>query len=921
MNLRLSALLLLIILTFSKFSFAIENPEDEIKGGYGIITGRILDEERLPLPGATLMIKSINQGTVSDGNGFYRIVKLLPGKYEITVSYIGFKNITEFVTVEEGKATAKNFYMEAGIDLNEVVVNGALQGQSKALNQQKNSVKINNVISSDQVGRFPDANIGDALKRIPGISVQYDQGEARFGNIRGTSPEYNSLTIDGDRMPSAEAEIRSNQLDLIPADMIQTIEVNKVVTADMDADAIGGSVNLTTKSAPYKRRISGTVGTTYNMLTDKAAENISLLYADRFLNNKLGLTLSGSRQNHKLGSDNVEAEWDESDNGMILKELQVRTYLVQRLRQSYSAAFDYSFNANHKIEGKALYNHRNDWENRFRVVYKDLDEDEAKIEREVKAGTHKNARLEDQRLMHFSLKGEHQLGNLGVKWKGSYAKANEDRPNERYLNYKFKDVSVSQVLTNTRKPNVVVNTAEAQDFNSNWDFDELTEEHQYTEDIDKNAALDFKLPLLTGENASTLRFGGKYRGKSKNRDNDFFTYDIEDEDAFMTEALGHTSVQTKSDFLAGDYVAGTFVTRNFVADLDLNSPDYSGERDLEELAGNFDAKENVVAGYLRYDQAVGKLDIVAGLRFENTHLEYSGYTLELNDEGDVDALLPTDKEKSSYTNVLPSLLLKYNFSSNTQVKAAWTNTISRPKYFALVPYMNINGEDNEISIGNPELDPTTSMNLDLMIEHYYESVGLVSAGVFYKRIQDFIVDEVRDDYDYMNNTWDEFSQPINAGDANLFGVELSFQRQFDFLPGFLRQFGFFANYTYTKSDISNFQIEDRDGEDLSLPGTPENSLNASLYYEGKKFSARLSLNHATSFIDEFGGEAFEDRYYDKVTYLDFNTAYAFTKNFRIYAEANNLLNTPLRYYQGSKDYTMQAEYYDARINLGLKFDF
>ncbi len=191
-----------------------------------------------------------------------------------------------------------NFQLEAGIELNEVVVNGALQGQSKAFNQQKNSININNIISSDQVGRFPDANIGDALKRIPGINVQYDQGEARFGHIRGTAPEYNSVTIDGDRIPSAEAEIRSVQLDLVPADMIQSLEVNKVVTADMDADAIGGSINLVTKSNPYSQRISGTVGATYNFLTDKPAENLSLLYADRFIDGKLGMTLAGSYQNH-----------------------------------------------------------------------------------------------------------------------------------------------------------------------------------------------------------------------------------------------------------------------------------------------------------------------------------------------------------------------------------------------------------------------------------------------------------------------------------------------------------------------------------------------------------------------------------------------------------------------------------------------
>jgi len=807
--------------------------------------------------------------------------------------------------------------MVAGIDIDEVVVNGALQGQSKALNQQKNSLNITNIISSDQVGRFPDQNVGDALKRIPGINVQYDQGEARFGNIRGTSPEYNSVAIDGDRIPSAEAETRSIQLDLIPSDMIQSIEVNKVVTADMDADAIGGSVNLVTKSNPYARRITGSVGGNYNILRNKVAPNFALLYGDRFFNNKLGVTFAGSVQDHMMGSDDLEAEWD--DNGMM-KEMQVRTYLIERLRQSYSADFDYNFNANNKIEAKLMYNHRNDWENRYRVVYKDLDEDVAKIEREIKAGTNKNARLEDQRTLHFALGGEHQIGALEIDWRGSYSKANEDRPNERYLNYQFKKVEFEQDVTNPEQPQVIVKTSDAQDFNSSWKFDEMTEEHQYTEDIDKTFKADFKYPFQNG--TSVLRFGAKYKGKNKSRDNNFYDVAPVDEDAFNADAFNNTIVETKDNFLAGDYVAGTYVNVTFLGGLDLNSSDYEREQNLEELAGNFDASEDVAAAYLRFDQTFGNLDIVAGLRMENTTNKYSGKKLILDEEGDVSGLNDTEEVDHNYTNVLPSVLFKYQFGKNSNIKASITNTLARPKYIDLVPRVEISNEDNEISIGNPDLTPTTAWNFDLMAEHYFQSIGMASGGIFYKDINDFIVDGIRSDYTHLGQEWKKFTQPINAGDASLFGVELAFQRQFDFLPGFLRQFGFYTNYTYSKSTIKNFQIDGReDDEDLTLPGTPENTLNASLYYEGKKLSARLSYNYASEFVEEYSDEAYGDIYYDKVSYLDFNSSFKFSKNFTVYAELNNILNTPLRYYQGESKYTYQAEYYNVKVNFGLKFNF
>lgn len=920
-SVKILVLFLFCLATLTGKATVINDQDQDAKTDKGVIAGRVIDEQNLSLPGATVVIKGTTNGSVSDENGFYRIINLNEGQYEIVVSYIGFKDQTKQVQVKANATTTVDFQLEAGIELNEVTVNGSLQGQSKALNQQKNSINVTNIISSDQVGRFPDANIGDALKRIPGINVQYDQGEARFGHIRGTPPELNSVTIDGDRIPSAEAEIRAVQLDLVPSDMIQTLEVNKVITSDMDADAIGGSVNLVTRSNPYKRRISGTVGTTYNLLTDKPAETLSLLYADRFLDDKLGMTLSGSYQNHKLGSDNKEAEWE--DDG-TMKEFQVRTYLLQRLRQSYSAAFDYQFDTSNKIDAKVIFNHRNDWENRYRIDYRDLDDDPGNqsIRRQTKAGTKKDGRLEDQRTLHFSLKGEHQLGNLEMKWKGSYAKASEDRPNERYIRYEIEDIDIAQDLSDTQNPQVIINNADARDLNSNWSLDEVTEEHQYTEDKDFKLAVDFKLPL-SDTNNSKLKFGAKYKAKDKSRDNDFYDIDFSDEDGFSALALSNLSDQSRDDFLAGDYMVGKFVSKEFLGSLDLESSDFTQEQNKEELAGNFDASEDVFAAYLRFDQKIGDLDIVAGLRFENTSLEYSGYQIEFDNEGDItpDSPKKTDVEESSYSNLLPSLLLKYSLGENTQIKTAWTNTIARPRYFDLVPYVETNREDNEISVGNPELEATSSMNLDLMIEHYFKSVGLISGGLFYKDIKDFIVEEIKDDFNYNGETWSEFKQPINAGDASLFGLEFAFQRQFDFLPGFLRQFGIYTNYTYTKSEVSNFKIEDREDEELALPGTPEHNLNASLYYEGKKLSARLSINHASDFIDEVGGKAFEDRYYDKATHLDFNANYSFTKSLNAYVEVNNILNQPLSYYQGSSKFIMQDEYYDARINLGLKFNF
>lgn len=913
-------------------NFAFADVETQTKRGS--LTGRIIDSSYLPLPGATLLIEELKQGTSSDVNGFYRVEGIKPGVYTLRVSYIGYDSVVKKITIGEG-VLEENIELKEGIVLDEVIVTGFLQGQNKALNQQRTSVNITNVVSADQVGRFPDANIGDALKRVPGINVQYDQGEARFGHVRGTPPEFNSVTVNGNRIPSAEAETRSVQLDLVPSDMIQTVEVNKVVTPDMDADAIGGSINLVTKSNPYKQRISGTLGGGYNYLVDKMQYTAGALYGNRFKtgeDSSFGMIFSYSYQKNDLGSDNIEADWRKAKDGSVyIKDFQQRTYLLMRERKSYSAAFDYKFNNNHKLELKGIYNHRRDWENRYRLRYRNMSKKkdgswQAEIRRQTKGGVRdtKFRRLEDQKSMDFSLGGRHHLGSVRMDWKGAYAKASEERPNERYISYRARKINVSPDISDPRKPMVTVLDPKYTDLNSNFSLRKIIEEFRFTDEVDKNFKLDFRIPLAKGDYASKLRIGGRYRMKEKQRGNTFYEYKPKDKKSFHQRALYLGGIDvSKADYNAGSkYQAGHFVDRNFLGELDLNNPSkFSKEKVLEEEAGNFEAEENVLASYVRYDQKIGdKFETVAGIRIEKTNLEYAGRELIVNDKGKVEALNKTKSEKDNYVNILPSFIAKYEFSKNSQLKFGWTNTIARPRYYDLVPHSEMDLEDMKIKIGNPELKPTKAMNFDLIGEHYFESMGLVSAGVFYKQITDFIVEQQLEDYKYNQREWKRFVKPINGGDAQLYGFEFSFQRNLDFLPGFFKNFGFYGNYTYTKSKVENFQVEGRKDEELSLPGTPENTFNASLFYETKKITIRASLNYADEFIDEVGSSTFFDRYYDKATHLDFNVNYAINKNVNIFGEINNVLNQPLRYYQGIKERVMQEEYYGLKVNFGLKIN-
>lgn len=891
---------------------------------YGQLKGRILDNEKNPLPGAVVIIDSNKLSAVTDLDGFFSFANLSSGTHNLKVTYIGFLPVSKTIMVSDESTVDDIVMSDTSQELNEVVVTGVFSGQQRAVNTQKNNINITNVVSADQIGKFPDSNIGDALKRISGINVQYDQGEARFGQVRGTPAEFSSVTINGSRLPSAEGDIRNVQLDLIPSDMIQTIEVSKTLMPDQDGDAIGGSINLVTKNSPRRFTIGAVAGTGYNWISRKAQMNFGLTVGNRFFNDRFGVMLAASYNNAPAGSYNTEFIWEKDDNGKIyVNDYQIRQYYVTRERQSYSLSLDWKFNAYNKIWFKGIFNNRNDWENRYRTTLKDMTpEGKADVRVQTKGGTpdNRNARLERQRTMDFTLGGENRLGVLDIDWKLGYARATEERPNERYIDYRLKSQRFSFDLSNPREPFATPDEGYTMTLNDDFSLKELTQQQEDIVEQDFKAALDFKTRL---SERSKIKFGFKFVNKTKDKNIDYYEYTPLDKKAFNADAFAHTTNQSTDRFMpSSKYQAGTFIDKKILGSLNLDDSSlFNREQIAEELAGNYHARENVTSGYVRIDSRLAdNLQFMGGLRVENTDLRYIGRIYD-DETGEVSKTAPAT---SSYMNFLPSLLLKWEINKDFLFRAGYNQSISRPKYSALVPGMKISRGDNEITVGNPGLKATTSHNIDLNAEYYWKSIGLVSAGLFYKRIEGFIVDEVAYNKEYEGNLWTKFTQPKNGGNANIFGVELAWQRDFSFITPAMKCLGLYATYTYTRSRITDFNFEGRENEKgLSLPGSPEHTANLSLYFDKCGFSARASFNYASAFIDEMGASSFYDRYYDAVKYLDLNVSYTFGRKTKItvYADCNNLLNQPLRYYQGSKDYTMQQEYYGVKLNGGVKVTF
>lgn len=932
------------------FAFTVYGQNNHVKKG--ILSGRVVDSgDKSSLPGAAVLLDNGKQYTVSNSGGYYEFLNIPEGKYTLTVDYIGYTSLQKEVEIVSGQNKVLNLSLTTDVETLEgiVVIGDRLKGQAKALNQQMNNSNISNVISADQVGRFPDSNIGDALKRVPGITMQNDQGEARNIVVRGLAPGLNSVTLNGDRIPSAEGDNRNVQMDLIPSDMISSIEVNKTLTPDMDADAIGGSVDLITRASPYGERISATLAGGYSPIREKGNYVGSFVYGNRFFDSKFGMILSGSYNSNNFGSDNVEAVWakDKYDN-VYLSEYDIRKYDVQRVRRSFSGAFDYKINDNHTIYASVMYNWRDDRENRYRVRYRsikpDYDADNniigytGDIRRETKGGVdnsrNKNARLEDQRVQNYALSGTHLWSsNLDMDWSVNYSRASEDRPGERYLDFQNKKVTMQEHLSDSKFPMVT----SAKDLPGNFSFRNLTENDNFTKDSELGAKLNFRVPFSVIEDQKgRLRFGGRLRLKDKKRENMFYKFS-----PIGTNAIGNLDVVPNSyyggnDFQAGSkYVPGYFASNQYLGGLDLqNSSLFKKEAvPAEYLALNYKAKENIYAGYIRWDQDFNEnLSMIVGARIEHTSIDYTGNHIE--NESD---LVGQVSNTNSYTNVLPSVTFKYQTASDWIYRAAFTTALARPDYYALAPYINVVSQDNTISAGNPDLKATYAYNFDLMAEKYFKSVGMFSAGIFYKNLNDFIYTYRSDSFtrDNFNELFPDQVNPIQAGEnwkfmqqrngdqVNLFGVEVAFQRQLDFLPGkFFKGLGVYVNYTYTHSEAKGIANADGDiRENMKLPGAAPHMFNGSLSWENDRFSARVSVNYSSDYLDVLGGNEFEDSYYDKQLFLDANASYKITRYLRVFAEANNLTNQPLRYYQGVSHRVKQMEYYQPKFTLGLKFDF
>lgn len=880
-----------------------------------LIKGVITDKENgFPLPGATIKVEPTAKGTATNLEGIYTLY-VPPGSYMVDVSYLGYKKMSFSLVLEDNQIKELNLQLEpTSSELGEVVVSGILQGQSRAYNQQRSSANLINVVAADQIGRFPDPNVAEALQRIPGTNIDRDEGEGRYVIVRGLAPQFTNISINGEQIPSPEAGVRFMALDAIPSNQLASIELTKAITPDMDGDAVGGSVNLITQTATSKDlQVNATIGGEYNQLNTNPGGQLSLSLAKRSEDNRFGFMVNANylpsrRASHKNEMD----DWQDSDADVQLETFELRSYEIRRDRVGLSTSFDFKPNERSTYYFRTLYSDLIELENRRRVSFEyDGDDEIWTITSDAKD------RPETQGVLSFNLGANHALENILVDYEGSFSYARQYTPHDNNAFFKSDDVFVNLGISNPRIPtinSIVDEDGNAFDWldNDNFTLDEVEQSTTIAKDQNLTAKVNFTLPTAFGN----LKFGAKTRFKNKEynvRSYEQFAYEG-DEDVLLSQFEGSYTVD---DFGNGAYDVGRFPDAQRVIDFRNANPtlfENDEEATLEERTlEEFDAQENVYATYLMNTFNLGNLTILGGVRFEHTTVDYTGGAWDA-DNGESSII----SGNTDYSFFLPMLHFRYAANDFTNLRASVTRSYARPNFEDLAQGAEFDLSEPEASISNPLLTPVDAWNLDLMAEHYFGNIGVASIGVFYKNLDNFIYRRtVNGTFRGIDNV--EISQAVNGEQADLLGLEMAFQRGLDFLPGILNGLGVYANYTYTWSEASLLGLDGTDEDEvttIALPGQAEHVGNFALYYQKYGWNARISANFNGAYTTEIdGGDLY--RIDDRIQW-DLSVSKQIDRRFNVFLEAVNLTNTRRVDYLTTLNTPVTREFYGRWARLGLK---
>src|SRR5467141_3604468 len=959
--------------------------------GKGTVAGTVKDSGNSALPGALVDLLPLGRKVVTDDHGQFRITDVPAGEYTLSVSYVGLAVSNTPVVVEAGKEINANPVLQVASQADQVVVTAErLQGEAEAINIERTSDNIVQVLPERVITSLPNTNIADAVGRVPSVSLERDEGEGKYVQIRGTEPRLSSVTVNGVNLPSPEGAVRNIKLDAVPADLVERIEVFKTLSADQDADGIGGTVNLVTRTTGERPfyALGGTGG--YNPIQNGYGRGgFSGTFGQRFgVSKKFAFLLNGTFDKTNRGIDDLEpgqatgVDPATGRNVAFANTEDRRSYNYYRTRYGFSTGIDYNIKPGTSVYAKGLYSDFHDYGETW--VYtpnagntiKSVSPDGSQITFEspmeclaintadptanCSPGSYQYRhyiRRPDQQVYSFLTGARHDLSSTLITYEFAASRSHniggQDFATTNFSGNQSVDVAVNQ--KDPFRPKL-----SALDGTNLYDPTQyLLTNSSFTSYIATQLNFQGAASAARRYNAhshlGTFEIGIKIR-------NSHSTQNENDKILKATDPSGNSTVALSS--VLGTYTNPSYydnffrigsqsygpasnynsITKAVVGNPAQFAPDVA--TDIRRSAGAFfDANERIYAGCLQNVISFGKLRLQTGVRFDASDTGFLANRIVTSDPSDP-TITPTtpritpNRQSAGYFNALPSVQAQYQLDKNTNLRANFSQGIARPNIGDLVPTTivdpNASPFPGVVIEGNPNLKPTKANNYDILIEHFFQPLGILQGGYFYKQLSDPIYPTASTIPAGQPNAGLRLLQSINGPSAHIQGIEVSWEQRFSFLPGLLSGFGVSANYSYTQSGVtfpSTFDGGRIDNAPLSRQAP--NTWNAGFTYDKARFAMRFAASHNDANIQFYNyslvGAATDrdpilglkgpggDVYFYAHTQFDIQGSYRIAKGFRFEASGLNLSNEAFGFYQGSTIYPIQREFYKPTVSFGFRW--
>lgn len=933
------------------------------QGQKGAISGSVTDESGAVLRGAQISLESQDVNLVSNEQGLFFINGLAPGNYTLTVSYVGFATFKKSVDVAAGQTANVDAKLKVQSANQTVLVTARATGEAEAINVERTADNIMQVLPAEVIRSLPNANMADALGRLPSVTLERDEGEGKYVQVRGTEPRLTNTTINGVNLPSPEPGVRQIKFDAIPADIVESVQISKTLQANMDGDGIGGSVNLVTKTATDLPTISlSGMGGFTPIINGRGLTEVTGTIGQRFgAEKQFGILIGGSYDWNGRGIDDIEPVPDVAtlSNGTTVgwkDGMDIREYQYFRSRWGLAGTADYKVGQGSDIYFRWLYSDFKNYGDRW--VYSLTDntpgiqllnpsnvgcatDSSGTTTAPCTAPPSFNAQLRnpDIGVGSMMLGGSHALATTWFSWDLSASRS-------FYGNSPYSTAVFNSTLSSSSCQ--YDQAATTNQYLSQWNAACYTEAYNpsnlvlsnINRDLGHSAQLNLQAAgagakrYHIGSRLATVEIGGKFRNEHKFADTYVLT--LTPNGTIPLSTLPNR-LTNNNYYNGGDYKLGYNATyENAMAYANANPSAFTSSSTFGQDPSEYDLVEKVTAGYVMNTiDLSSRVRFIAGLRVEGTSDSVTNFSVGsfACQTGTCSSITP-NSFSGSYVTVLPSASLRYAVGSSSYFRFVYARGLSRPDPQDIAQALDWtvagNGANRySVSFGNANLKAETGDDIDVLFEHYLNPFGVISAGYFYKYLQNPIITRTfeLDAYQPPGGPSGNYlaTQPVNAGSAWITGFEGAYLQHFSFLPGALRGLGLSANYGYTASATTG--IPGRSDHPRLLRMSP-NAFNISPTFDLGRVSIRvgISYNQASIYSYQYadgtpGGVSgpLSDIYFYSHFQVDAQGSVRLSYGLTFVMYGLDLNNEVFGFYQGSPQYMIQREYYQPTVAAGFRW--